>query len=251
MQQSKINLLNGDCLELMKTIPDGSVDMVLTDPPYRTISGGNKANVSLAKSMGGNNGKVFKHNDISFSMWVPEVFRILKDNSHAYFMTNFMNLFALQKELTCSGFNIHNLLVWQKNTCTANRWYMKNAEYTLFARKGAAKTINNPSSKVVHSFNNPRDKRHPTEKPVELMEYYIKNSSTSFDTVFDPFMGSGTTGVAAVQMGRKFIGIEREPKYFDMTCKRIEEAQRQGDMFTPQPETPKPVQEGFDLENNT
>lgn len=213
----------GDCLEVMKDIPDGSVDMVLTDPPYRTISGGKKSNVSLSKSMGGNNGKVFKHNDISFSMWVPEVFRILKDNSHGYFMINFMNLFALQKELTKSGFKIHNLLVWQKNTCTASRWYMKNAEYTLFARKGAAKAINDPSSKVVHSFNNPRDKRHPTEKPVGLMEYYIENSSTNLDTVFDPFMGSGTTGVAAKKLNRKFIGIELDEMYFNIAKDRIDD----------------------------
>ena len=217
-----INLMQGDCLERMKEIPDGSVDMVLTDPPYRTISGGNKSNASLSKSMGGNNGKVFEHNDIDFSMWVPEVFRVLKDGSHAYFMTNFINLFTLQKELTDSGFKIHNLLVWKKNTCTANRWYMKNAEYTLFARKGGAKTINNPSSKVVHDFNNPRDKVHPTEKPVGLMDYYIENSSTRLDTVLDPFMGSGTTGVAAKNLGRSFIGIEMDDTYFSIAKERID-----------------------------
>ena len=215
-------MMQGDCLERMKEIPDGSVDMVLTDPPYRTISGGNKSNASLSKSMGGNNGKVFEHNDINFSMWVPEVFRVLKDGSHAYFMTNFINLFALQKELTDSGFKIHNLLVWKKNTCTANRWYMKNAEYTLFARKGGAKTINNPSSKVVHDFNNPRDKVHPTEKPVGLMEYYIENSSTRLDTVLDPFMGSGSTGVAAKNLNRDFIGIELDENYFNIAKGRIE-----------------------------
>ena len=63
------------------------------------------------------------------------------------------------------------------------------------------------------------------------MEHYIGNSTSPGETILDPFMGSGTTGVAAVQMGRKFIGIEREPKYFDIACRRIEDAQRQGDMF--------------------
>ena len=72
---------------------------------------------------------------------------------------------------------------------------------------------------------------HPTEKPVELMRYWIGNSTHQGQIVLDPFMGSGTTGVAAIQMGRKFIGIEREPKYFDIACKRIEDAQRQGDLF--------------------
>ena len=72
---------------------------------------------------------------------------------------------------------------------------------------------------------------HPTEKPVPLMLYIVRLSVRKSGVVLDPFMGSGTTGVAAVQMGRKFIGIEREPKYFDIACKRIEDAQRMGDMF--------------------
>ena len=70
---------------------------------------------------------------------------------------------------------------------------------------------------------------HPTQKPVRLTKELVRR--TKAETILDPFMGSGTTGVAAVQMGRKFIGIEREPKYFDIACRRIEQAQRQGDMF--------------------
>jgi site-specific DNA-methyltransferase (adenine-specific) len=73
--------------------------------------------------------------------------------------------------------------------------------------------------------------KHPCEKPVSLMSHIVGTSTKPEQTILDPFMGSGTTGVAAVQMGRRFIGIEREPKYFDIACKRIEDAQRQGDMF--------------------
>lgn len=72
---------------------------------------------------------------------------------------------------------------------------------------------------------------HPTQKPIGVMRWCIGHLPEPNDTILDPFMGSGTTGVAAVQMGRKFIGIEREPKYFDIACKRIEDAQRQGDFF--------------------
>jgi len=75
-------------------------------------------------------------------------------------------------------------------------------------------------------------KTHPTEKPVDLMRWCIEQAGTP-QTILDPFMGSGTTGVAAVQMGRSFIGIEREPKYFDIACKRIEQAYAQGDFFVP------------------
>ena len=84
-----------------------------------------------------------------------------------------------------------------------------------------------------HCVNGPeRHGEHPTEKPRRLMAEIIADFTRPPETILDPFMGSGTTGVAAVQMGRKFIGIEREPKYFDIACKRIEDAQRQGDFFT-------------------
>lgn len=84
-----------------------------------------------------------------------------------------------------------------------------------------------------HCVNGPeRHGEHPTEKPRKLMAEILRDFTNPDEIILDPFMGSGTTGVAAVQMGRDFIGIEREPRYFDIACKRIEDAQRQGDMFT-------------------
>lgn len=85
------------------------------------------------------------------------------------------------------------------------------------------------------------EKNHPTQKPVELMNFCIEQLGMP-EIILDPFMGSGTTGVAAIQMGRKFIGIEREPKYFDIACKRIEQASKQVDMFI---EPPKQEQVSF------
>ncbi len=85
------------------------------------------------------------------------------------------------------------------------------------------------NSTVAASFSGDEFVGHPSQKPVRLMRDLI--SHLKAQAILDPFMGSGTTGVAAVQMGRKFIGIEREPKYFDIACKRIEDAQRQGNMF--------------------
>jgi site-specific DNA-methyltransferase (adenine-specific) len=83
---------------------------------------------------------------------------------------------------------------------------------------------------------------HPSQKPIEVMEWCLRQLPDDAQTILDPFMGSGTTGVAAVQMGRDFIGIEREPKYFDIAVRRIEEAQRQTDLFI-EPAQPKPVQQ--------
>lgn len=90
---------------------------------------------------------------------------------------------------------------------------------------------------------NPERIGHPTQKPLRLMRWCL-GFVPDATTILDPFMGSGTTGVAAVQMGRDFIGIELEPRYFDIACKRIDEAQRQTDLFIPQPKV-KPTQDGL------
>jgi DNA modification methylase len=92
-----------------------------------------------------------------------------------------------------------------------------------------------------------RDKQHPTQKPVELMKWCIQHLPEDVETIFDPFMGSGSTGVAAVKLGKRFIGIEREPKYFEIACRRIEQAYAQGDLFVAAPSA-KPKQ--LDLEES-
>lgn len=217
---SGINLFNSDCLEVMKGIPDGSVDLVLTDPPYDVITGGNK-NLDAPKGILTENKQLMKTIP-NFSDWLPECYRVLKPDTHAYFMVNFKNLEKLMKEIRSAGFEIHNLLVWQKNNATPNRWYMKNVEYTIFARKGKAKTITDSGSKTCHQFENIRGKQHPTQKPVELMELYVSNSTAIGDIVLDLFMGSGSTGVACKNLDRKFIGIELDETYFNIAKERIE-----------------------------
>lgn len=225
---STYKLYQGDCLEVMKNIEDGSVDLVVTDPPYKTITGGdsNGANSERPKGMLQGNRKLFKHQNIKISSWMPEIYRVLKEGSHCYIFTNSLNLQEMLNEVTKVGFKLHNLLVWEKNNCTPSQYYMKNCEYVLFLRKGKAKWINNiGDSKTVHKFNNIiGNKLHPTEKPVDLLEYYLLNSSEPNDIVFDPFMGSGSTGVACLNTNRNFIGIELDEGYFKIAQNRIEEA---------------------------
>ena len=225
---SSYKLYQGDCLEVMKDIEDESMDLVVTDPPYKTITGGdsNGANSERPKGMLRGNRKLFKHQKMNISDWMPEIYRVLKEESHCYIFTNSLNLQEMLNEATKVGFKLHNLLVWEKNNCTPSQYYMKNCEYVLFLRKGKAKWINNiGDSKTVHKFNNIiGNKLHPTEKPVDLLEYYLLNSSEPNDIVFDPFMGSGSTGVAALNTNRNFIGIELDEGYFNIAQNRIEEA---------------------------
>ena len=223
---SKINLRCGDAREVLRSMPDESIDLIVTDPPYKTISGGTNSKwksgwkVSVLYK---NDGKIFDKNNIEFEEWLPDVYRVLKPNSHFYCMTNVINMKKLMIECEKVGFILHNILVWEKNTATANRWYMKNCEFTLFFRKGKAKTINVPSSKQVHQFDNiVGTKLHPTQKPVELMKLYVKNSSNPNDVVLDPFMGCGSTGIACKQLNRNFIGIEEDSNFFDVAKKLLE-----------------------------
>ena len=217
----------GNSLDLLKKLPEESIDLVVTDPPYRVISGGNKNDKwksGYSKSvLFKNDGKIFDHNDVNFVDWIPLVYRVLKQNTHFYCMTNVLNLKKVLQVCEDCGFKLHNILVWEKNTANANRWYMKNCEFTIFCYKGNAKSINNPSSKTVHMFNNiVGTKTHPTEKPVELFELYIKNSSNKGDVVLDPFMGTGSSGVACRRLDRHYIGYEIDQNYFQIAKQKLE-----------------------------
>lgn len=220
-----IDLKQGDCLELMRDIPDNSIDLVVTDCPYKIVKGGctNKAvKLKGAKNENLKNGSVFSENIIKFEDWLPIIYRVLKTGTHCYIMINDRNLKDLIVEAEKSGFKLLNILVWKKTTHTPNRYYLKNCEFIVFLRKGKAKNINNMGTFSIIEVPNVKDKKHPSEKPVELMKILISNSSNEGDIVLDPFMGSGTTGVACQQLNRNFIGIEIDKNYFNIAKKRIE-----------------------------
>ena len=217
-----VKLYNDDCLNVLKDIEDNSIDLVVTDPPYEVITGGRNGGVKGKPSGILTENKQLMKSIPKADLWLSECFRVMKDGTHIYIMTNTLNLTNYLNIINSVGFKLHNLLVWNKNNTTPNRWYMKNCEYVIFARKGFAKSINNPSSQTVHNFDNIiGNKKHPTEKPVDLMKLYVENSSQVGDTVLDPFMGVGSTGVACKELGRNFIGVELDKQYFDIAESRI------------------------------
>lgn len=219
-----VNLILGDCLERMEEIPDGSIDLCVSDIPYKLTGGGkgDGANSKRPKGILSDNSQLM--NVPKFEDWLPDLYRVMKNGSHIYLMCNFKNLNDLMNKTLDVGFKHVNLLVWEKNNCTPSQFYMKNCEYTLLLRKGSSKYITNiGGSKTVHAFENIiGNKVHPTEKPVDLMEFYVKNSSIDGDTVLDMFMGSGSTGVACVNTNRSFIGMELDENYFNIAKERIE-----------------------------
>ena len=201
----------GDCLDILPTL--GKVGAVVTDPPYGI-------------SHSSNHGASWAGTQIA--------------NDHDTSVRDAM-LEALQDipALVFGSWKVPHpestkmVLIWDKGEAAGmgdlSIPWKPNHEEIYVIGKGFSGRRN--SAVLRHNITTweSAGRCHPHQKPVSLMSDLIKKCDG--DTILDPFMGSGTTGVAAVQMGRRFIGIEREPKYFDIACKRIEDAQRQGDMF--------------------
>jgi site-specific DNA-methyltransferase (adenine-specific) len=168
------------------------------------------------------NGKMFEYNEIKFSEWLPEIFRVLKKGTHCYIMVDGANLYELQQEAYKVGFVYQNLLIWNKGNATPNKWYMKAVEFILMLSKRPARNINNMGSKTIINIPNIiGNKKHPTEKPVQLMEHLILNSTQENDIVLEPFAGAGSTLLAAQKLNRRFIGCEIDPLYHKICVDRL------------------------------
>lgn len=222
-------LYNDNFLRVIKNYDDNCIDLIITDPPYKmSHATGGCTNMGIKNKWQGNikagNTIVDFDLSINFSDWLPEAYRVLKPGGHCYIFCNDKNIQELLNAATQVGFKESNVLVWIKNNSTPNRWYMKNVEYILFLHKGKAIPINNLGSKAgIYCQNiHGKDKLHPTQKPVELLEKFITNSSQENAIVLDPFMGSGSTGVACCNTNRKFIGVEINNKYYEIAKNRIE-----------------------------
>lgn len=240
-----INLMLGDCLERMKEIPDGSVDLILTDPPYGTTACKWDSVIDLDK-MWEQLKRVIKPNG-AIVLFGAEPFssylRLSNLQNYKYDLywkkekpTNF---FQLKKRF---GKSTEIISVFYVKQCTYNP-QKYSVEYRVKnAPKGVHNSVLTGINKKVTPYDDDgtrypcdvlefnREKLgstvHPTQKPVALMEYLIKTYSNEGETVLDFTMGSGTTGVACVNTNRNFIGIEMDEKYFEIATKRIKETEK-------------------------
>ena len=222
-----ISLYNTDAIEWLKTLDNDSVDLIVSDPPYRVqqhgssgLSGIFKTKTGVEKEL---NSKLFQHNEVEVTDYASELFRVLKPDNHCYIMTNDFNLINFLNVFTDVGFHFTKLIIWDKQNKIANPYYMQQVEYILFMSKGRTKQINNCGTSNLLSISNIQNKNndHPTEKPVELMEILIKNSSKEGDLVMDPFVGVGATALACKNLNRNFIGCEIDKKYYDTAMERL------------------------------
>ena len=225
-----MKIYNKDALEVMKGMGDNSIDLIIIDPPYKTTKRGISKKTTtggLVRSELGKQGKIFKHNDISPKEYIPELYRVLKEGSHCYIMTNHVNLQEMLNTATEYGFHFIKCLIRDKGNKIMGQCYMSQFEYILFLGKGKHKKINNCGTSDILSVPNKKTKDengknlHDVEKPVELMKILIENSSLEGDTVLDCFMGIGSTGIACAITNRDFIGIELDEHYFNIAKERI------------------------------
>lgn len=232
-----MNLYNGDCLDWMNVIPDASVDMILCDLPYGTTQ--NKWDSIIPfDALWDHYRRICKPaSAIVLTSAQPFTSALVMSNA-----AQFKYQWVWQKE---SGTGLLNakkqplrdhedvLVFYEKQTLynpqfTEGKPYRcwKGSETTNYNHSGVVVTENDGFRypKTVLKFNRDKRKEHPTQKPVALMEYLIRTYTHEGMTVLDNCMGSGTTGVAAVNTGREFIGIERDPDYFAIAQQRIADA---------------------------
>ena len=249
-ENGSFSLINGDTFKVLKKIEDKTFDIIFADPPYFlsnngiTCSGGKMISVNKGdwdKSL------TLKEKHTFNKRWIKECYRILKDTGTIWISGTLHNIYSIGMALEESGFKILNNITWQKTNPPPNlacKTFTHSTETILWARKDlknvkytfnydAMKQMNaNKQMKDVWttSLTKPSEKKqgkHPTQKPLEILDKIILASTKENDLILDPFCGSSTTGISAVKLGRKYIGIDNEKEYLDLSIRRYEELEEE------------------------
>lgn len=231
-------IYNGDCIEIMKSIPINSIDLILTDPPY---------NLGLFMHQRGTNLKKMRENHFSYSGWddlefdqwkeemdkfLAECHRVLKPRGALIIFMSIIKVETIIKLAQSYKFYYKTVGTWHKKNPmprNMNLHFINSTEsWVYFINEGTTGTFNN-NGQPIHDFietatiSNAERKlgKHPTQKPIALMKHFVELLTNPGDTVLDPFMGSGTSGVASIIENRSFTGIEINKNYFNLAYNRL------------------------------
>lgn len=230
----------GDAITCLQDIPTGSVDLIITDPPY---------NLGLFMKMRGTNMNKLRDghfaasgwDDLEFADWIKqmdllfeECHRILKKRGSLIMFMSIIKVETIIKIAEKHNFYYKTVGVWHKTNPlprNMNLQFINSTETWIYMVNDATTGTFNNEGKAIHDFVetstiSPKERKlgkHPTQKPLALTEHFIKILSNPNDVVLDPFMGSGTTGVASVKLGRYFLGVELNEEYFKLSQNRIKE----------------------------
>jgi len=238
MELNKVHL--GNCLEVMKTLEDNSIDLIVTDPPFLHIKGGMKSkrvNTGSYKPESYVNTEMRDFDEVQIYEFLNLSKKVFKGSFNGYFFCSKLQILSYLKWVKENKLN-SDLLIWDrlKNSMISTKFYTSNIDYIIriYGKHRALNKILNEAGKgdvsyykKIQSYKHPREFGHETEKPIELISKYIALSSNEGDTILDPFAGSGTTGVACKNLNRNFILIEKEQEYCNIAESRIKACQAQ------------------------
>lgn len=245
-EDGSFKLIENDTFKTLTSFKEKTFDMIFSDPPYFlsnngiTCSGGKMVNVNKGnwdKTLGIKEKHEFNKN------WIKQCYRILKDDGTIWISGTLHNIYSIGMALEEEGFKIINNITWQKTNPPPNlacKTFTHSTETILWAKKDLKKskyTFNYDLMKRLNdnkqmkdvwttSLTKPSEKKqgkHPTQKPLEILEKIILASTNENDLILDPFCGSSTTGIAAVKLNRKYIGIDNSKEYLDLSIRRYRE----------------------------
>ena len=237
----------GDVLTTLKSLPAGSVDAIFADPPYLLSNGGISCQSGKMVSVNKGRWDASKGFDADYKWhkaWLKECQRVLTPNGTIWVSGTYHNIYLIGHAMQSLDYRILNDIAWIKPNAAPNlscRYFTHSHETILWASKSkkSKHTFNYAEMKEENdgkqmrsfwTFTSPKKSeksfgKHPTQKPLALLERIVLSSTNPDDLVLDPFVGSGTTGVAAITHGRRFIGIDSEQDYLDLAAKRLDAVQ--------------------------
>ncbi len=244
-EEQNFKLIQGDSFKMLKGIEPKSIDMIFADPPYFLSSDG--ISCSGEKMVSVNKGDWDKSINIEEKhkfnrKWIKLCYQVLKDNGTIWISGTMHNIYSIGMALEQEGFKIINNITWKKLNPPPNiscRFFVHSTETILWAKKDIKNVKHKFNYSLMRELNNgkqmkdvwessltkPSEKKygkHPTQKPIEILEKIILASTDENDLILDPFNGSGTTGIVANRLNRRYIGIEKEKEFLDLTIRRKE-----------------------------
>lgn len=247
-EERSVKLFHGDCLQVLPQFPANSVDMIFADPPYFLSNGGITCHAGRMVSV--NKGKWDVSRGIEenhkFNLaWLSQCQRVLKESGVIWVSGTAHIIFSVGFAMQQLGFKILNDIIWFKPNASPNlscRYFTHSTETVIWAAKNQ-KSKHTFNYKLMKQLGNgkqmrnlweisppqPKEKthgKHPTQKPLKLLERILLASTNEGELVLDPFNGSGSTGIAALRLGRKYIGIDISEEYLDLTISRLEDELR-------------------------
>lgn len=230
MKTEELELINADAYKYMKGIPDGSIDLILTDPPYN-LNSYSTGNIKMSWRKDFNNDVAEWDKSFEPSNLVEDFIRILKPTGNVFAFTSY-NMLGKWHEVFDPIFDTFQFMVWHKNNPPPKlrRAGFLNSCELIVCMWNKGHTWNFTNQRDMHNFiESPicmgkerlRSPVHPTQKPVRVIKHLVRLASNPGDLIFDPFMGVGSTGMAALELERRFMGIEIDPTYFEAASKRL------------------------------